>query len=99
MWQMRGRVPDADRLGVKSSENVYLCWMLLLAQRLRFLPHGDDPFMLPGGNWLGRAGPGRAGLGCCPGFAFYFLTSFMNFTFINNASADKAEVEHRRGRG
>lgn len=59
MWQMRGRVPEADRLGVKSSENVYLCWMLLLAQRLRFLPHGDDPFMLPGGNWLGRAGPGR----------------------------------------
>lgn len=65
----------------------------LLAQRLRFLPHGDDPFMLPGGNWLGRAGPG-----CCAGFAFYFLTSFMNSSFIKYASADKEEVELAEGR-
>lgn len=49
------------------------------------------PFYAPRGQ---LAGSRRAG----PGFAFYFLTSFMNFTFINNASADKAEVEHRRGR-
>lgn len=76
---MRERVPEADRLGVKSSENVYLCWMLLLAQRLRFLPHGDDPFMLPGGNWLGRAGPGRAGL--LSGICFLFFDFFYELHF------------------
>lgn len=59
------------------------------------------PFYAPRGQLAGsrRAGPGQAGLGCCPGFAFYFLTSFMNFTFINNASADKTEVGQRGGRG
>lgn len=53
------------------------------------------PFYAPRGQ---LAGSGRARPCCCAGFAFYFLTSFMNSSFIKYASADKAEVQLAEGR-